>query len=299
MVSATISGSRRCRIAGPGPRPPDDAAAGQHGQGETHRPAQERIQHQQQQHGQGEIAYAGPTTPGAQGGQGDQTHRRRAQHAGLGPAQRDEDQHAAQSDQPKPPAPHADPPRGGQHEGQQQREIRSRHRRQVTQSGALKVGFELGGQAGGVAQHQSRHQGARFGRPALHRGPQSVAHPFHQAQWSVRAGNPRRLGADSDHRGQSRTGIRRLQPGRAGQSGPDRPPGPVRRRVAADHDQSRRPHPPGGPPASDLADTDRHGGVAGPGPLAPVSRASARTSSITSTTASAWASRATGPWDSR
>ena len=253
----------------PGPRPPDDAATGQHGQGETHRPAQERVEHQQQQHGQGEIAHAGPTTPGAQGGQGDQTHGGRAQHAGLGPAQRDEDQYAAQPDQAKPPAPQADPPGRGQQESQQQREVRSRHRRQVAQSGALEIGFELGGQAGGVAQHQSRHQGPRFGRTALHRGPEPVSHPFDHAEGRVRAGNHRRRGADSDHGGHSRTGIRRLQPGWAGQPGPDRPPRPVRRRIAADHDQPRRPHPPGGTPASHLADPDRHGGVAGPGPARP------------------------------
>ena len=75
--------------------------------------------------------------------------------------------------------------------------------------------------------------------------------------------------ADSEHGGHSRTGIRRLQPGWAGQPGPDRPPRPVRRRIAADHDQPRRPHPPGGTPASHLADPDRHGGVAGPGPARP------------------------------
>ena len=139
-----------------------------------------------------------------------------------------------------------------------------------------KVGLELGGQAGGVAQHQRRHQGPRFGRPALHRGPQSLANPLHQPQRSVRAGHRGGLGADPEHRGQSEPRSGGCSRAWAGHPGPDRQPGPRRRRIAADHDQPRRPHPPGGPPAGDLVDADRHGGVRRAWPRSPRSAARRR-----------------------
>ena len=242
------------------------AAAGQHGQGEPDRPAEERIQQQQRQHGHGEVAQPGPPRAGAESGQGHQAHRRGPQHARLRPAQRDEGHHPEQTEDSQPPPADADPARGGQHERQQQGEVRPGDGGQMGQAGRRELRLQLGGQSRrcrpppAPAPAPAARRPGRRPRRAAHRGP---ARPAAAAVTGppVRTGSPRTrtTAATSDPRS---GGCSLAQ---HGHPGPDRQPGPV----PAPHRHRPPPAPEpaparSAPPRRDLPHDGPAHGVAGP-----------------------------------
>ena len=229
MVSATIRGSRRCRIAAQRPRPPDDAAAGQHRQGET-RPTGSGT-------GRASTATAWPepgcATPARRPPAPRAARATRpiaAARSTLGSVRHSATKTTTpqQPDQPKPPAPYTDPARRGQQERQQQREVRSRTPPSGGSDPVLVKSASSSAVRPEVSPSTSAGTKARgSGDRCCTEAPESRRAPAPPG--AAAAFGPATVvgcAADPEHRGQSGTAVRRLQPGRAGQSGPDRQPGP-------------------------------------------------------------------------
>ncbi|SMO92035.1 hypothetical protein SAMN06273567_107117 [Geodermatophilus aquaeductus] len=200
-------------------------------QGEAGVAGQSRIQEQQHDHRGRQRRHGRPRAPGGEGEERDRTHGRRAHHAGVGP---DEHHEAGQGDQRHPrldPPAHRPATQRREDAGEDDRDVRSRHRGQVGQPGAPEVLLQHRVEAPGVPHDQPGQQ--PVGRCVQHpprRGGQPVAHraggPLQPRRLLHRLGRPPRRQPGDDALGGRHGRDRHPRPDDlAGQH-----PGPVLRR---------------------------------------------------------------------
>ena len=183
----------------------------------------------------------------------DQAHRRRPQHARIGPGQDHEADRAQHTHHPQAAPAHPDGPGSTEQRGEHQGEVRAGDGQQVGQPAGAEVVGHLVGQAPVVAGHQRRHQVARRRpprrptragrcgrrRPRVHHhaGARSVREqPFHPDQRGQVGAVGRQQPPDQPHPAAElrRRPARRPAPSAAPASAPGvRTPRPVTSRTDA------------------------------------------------------------------
>lgn len=175
---------------------------GEHRQHEAEAARESGIDEQQDERRPGECRRAVPAPPGEQRRQGDQSHDRGAQHAGIGTGQHDEGEHRPGAEQRESAATDTGVAEGEQCGAEQDRDVRAGDGGEVGEFGGFEVVEEVGRDRPGVPDHQAGEQSAGGRREPGARGAEAFAQVTGPALVGGGVGeDPRLGGADEQERG--------------------------------------------------------------------------------------------------
>lgn len=175
---------------------------GEHRQHEPEAARESGIDEQQDERRPGECRRTVPAPPGEQRRQGDQSHDRGTQHAGIGAGEHDEGEHRPGAEQREGTASDTGVAEGEQRGTEQDRDVRAGDGGEVGEFGGFEVVEEVGRDRPGIPDHQAGEQSAGGRREPGACGAEAFAQVTGPALVGGGAGeDPRLGGADQQERG--------------------------------------------------------------------------------------------------